>query len=217
VNHLDKALPARAKVAKPQHHPATPYADVPAFMHALAERQGTAARSLQFLVLTAARTGEVTGAKWDEIDLDERVWTVPAGRMKGHREHRVPLSDAVVALLKALPIEQDNPHLFVGPRGGSGLSNMGMVALLRRMGHGNVTVHGFRSSFRDWAAERTNFPNHVVEMALAHAIESKVESAYRRGDLFNKRRQLAEAWSKFCISPPPTGATVTPIRERVHA
>jgi integrase len=142
---------------------------------------------------------------------------VPAERMKGHREHRVPLADAVVALLKALPTEQGNPFVFIGPRGGAGLSAMGMVALLRRMGHGNVTVHGFRSSFRDWAAERSNFANHVVEMALAHKIGDAVEAAYRRGDLFNKRRQLAEAWAKFCTSPPATGERVVPIRERARA
>jgi integrase len=212
--HLDQVLPNRGDVAKVEHHPAMPYADVPGFVGALAERPGIAAPALRFLILTAARTREVVGAQWQEVDLAARTWVVPAGRMKGHREHRVPLSDAAVALLKALPTEQGNPHVFLGPRGGGGLSNMGMVALLRRMGRGEYTVHGFRSSFRDWAAERSNFANHIVEMALAHKIGDAVEAAYRRGDLFDKRRQLADAWARFCTAPAATGERVVPIGRR---
>ena len=136
---------------------------------------------------------------------------IPAGRMKGGKEHKVPLSERAIELLRGLPTEDGNGFVFLGPRGGSGLSNMAMTQVLKRMDRGDVTVHGFRSSFRDWASETTNFPNHVVEMALAHVVGDKVEAAYRRGDLLVKRRQLAEAWSKYCTSPPPAGA-VLPMR-----
>jgi integrase len=217
VNHLDKALAAPGQVAKPVHHAALPYAELPAFMAELGQREGTAARALAFTILTAARTGETIGATWAEVDLEDKVLTIPAGRMKGGREHKVPLNERAIELLRALPTEEGNPHVFIGPRPGSGLSNMSMTAVLRRMGYGHVTVHGFRSSFRDWAAERTNYPNHVVEMALAHAIGDKVEASYRRGDLFKKRQQLAEAWSRFCLSPPATGERVVPLRERTRA
>jgi integrase len=172
---------------------------------------------LELAILTAARTGEIIGARWDEIDLDDEVWTIPAGRMKGGREHKVPLSERAIQLLRALPTEEGNPHIFIGPRPGSGLSNMSMTAVLRRMGHGDITVHGMRSSFRDWAAERTNYPNHVVEMALAHAVADKVEAAYRRGDLLKKRFALAEAWARFCASPPVTSEGVVALRERARA
>jgi integrase len=209
--HLVEVLPARSQVAKPVHHAAMPFRQVPAFMAALHDREGTAARALEFCILTAARTGEVIGAKWDdEIDFADKTWTVPAGRMKGGREHRVALSERAVELLQNLPSEDGNAFIFVGPRAGSGLSNMAMTQVLKRMGRTDVTTHGFRSSFRDWAAECTNYPNHVVEMALAHAVGDKVEAAYRRGDLLAKRRQLAEAWAKYCTNPPPvaTGKTV---------
>jgi integrase len=195
------------------HHAALPWRDVPAFMAALREREGTAARALEFTILTAARTGEVIGAQWREIDLTAATWTVPAGRMKGGREHRVPLSQRAVELLQLK--EDGNPHVFMGSRTGSGLSNMSMTAVLKRMGYGDVTVHGFRSAFRDWAAEQTNFPNHVAEMALAHVVGDRVEAAYRRGDLLAKRKQLADAWARFCMSPPvaTTGAVVVPMRK----
>jgi integrase len=137
--------------------------------------------------------------------------------MKGGRAHRVPLAERAVELLRALPAEDDNPFVFIGPRSGCGLSNMSMTAVLRRMGHGGVTTHGFRSAFRDWAAEQTNTPNHVVEMALAHVVGDKVEAAYRRGDLFAKRKQLAEAWARYCMSPAPSGATVVPMRKGAPA
>jgi integrase len=209
--HLSEVLPARGQVAKPVHHAALAYAAVPVFMAELRKREGVAARALEFTVLTAARTAETIGAQWPEISFESKTWTVPAGRMKGGKEHKVPLSERAIALLRALPTEKGNKHLFIGSQAGSGLSNMSMTAVLRRMGHDDITVHGFRSSFRDWAGETTNFPNHVVEMALAHAVGDKVEAAYRRGDLLVKRRQLAEAWSKFCCSPPPAGA-VLPMR-----
>jgi integrase len=200
--HLAEVLPGRGQVAKVEHHAAMHYRDVPAFMAALREREGTAARALEFAILTAGRTNEIIGARWGEIDLAGRTWTVLAGRMKGGRKHVVPLCARAVELLQALPTEGDDGFVFVGPRAGSGLSNMSMTAVLRRMGYGHITVHGFRSAFRDWAAEQTNYPNHIAEMALAHAVGDKVEAAYRRGDLLAKRKQLAEAWSRYCTSPP---------------
>jgi integrase len=212
--HLAEVLPARGQVAKVDHHAALPYAELPAFMMALRKREGVATKALEFAILVAARTSEVIGAQWDEIDLDAATWVIPGGRMKGGRQHTVPLSKHAIELLRELPTEEDNHHVFVGPRAGSGLSNMAMTAALRRMGYRHVTVHGFRSSFRDWAAERTDYPNHVVEMALAHAVGDKVEAAYRRGDLLAKRRQLAEAWARFCAAPVVTGKTVVSIRGR---
>jgi integrase len=196
--HLSEVLPAPTKVRKVQNHPAMPYAQLPAFMIELRKREGIASRALEFTILTAARTGEVIGATRSEIDFKNKVWTIPASRMKAGREHRVPLSDRAVKLLKALPYEEDNPFLFVGMRPRTGLSNMAMAMLLQeRMGRDDVTVHGFRSSFRDWAAEETATPNHVLELALAHIIENKAEAAYRRGDLLEKRRPLMAAWAAY--------------------
>jgi integrase len=211
--HLSEALPAREKIQKTEHHAALPFDDLPEFMTALSQREGIAAQALEFTILTAARTNEVIGAKWDEVDLKAKVWTVPAGRMKGAREHRVPLSDRALEILYALPREKNNPFVFIGPRKGS-LSNMAMAACLGRMWRDDVTVHGMRSTFRDWAAERTNYPNHVVEMALAHVIDDKVEAAYRRGDLFVKRVRLMADWAKFAATKPmELGATVLPLRK----
>jgi integrase len=206
---IGKALPKTAAIAKPQHHPALPYDELPAFMAALAQRQGTAARALEFCILTAARTGEVIGATWDEIDLPNKLWTVPADRIKGGKEHKVPLSAPALALLTALPREQGNPFVFIGPR--RGLSDMALFAVLQRMGRDSITVHGFRSTFRDWAAERTNYPNHVAEMALAHVVGNAVERAYRRGELLSKRERLMADWARYCMQPPVRG-TVTPLR-----
>ena len=158
---------------------------VPAFLAELRNRAGIAPRALELTILTAARTGEILGAQWDEIDLANATWIVPAGRMKGGKEHRVPLSAPAVALLSTLYTAQGNPFVFISPQTGGGLGATTLFAVLRRMGRGNVTTHGFRSSFRDWASERTNFPSHVVEMALAHSIGSAVERAYHRTDLFN--------------------------------
>ena len=203
--HLAEVLPARNQIAKTRHHAALPFAEVPAFMTDLRARVGIAARALEFTILVAGRTSEVTGAHWSEIDLSAKVWTVPAGRIKGGREHRVPLSEPAVALLKALP--REGQFAFPGARRRRAISNMAMDAVLRRMGYkdGRATVHGFRSTFRDWAAEQTAYPNHVVEMALAHAIGNQVEAAYRRGDLFDKRRRLMAEWSRYCASPPNAG------------
>jgi integrase len=211
--HLSEVLPARGEIAKVQHHPALPFAEVPAFMADLARRDGMSARALEFTILTAARTGEVIGARWSEIDIAAKVWTVPAGRMKGQREHRVPLSDRACAILKSLPREAD--HVFPGTNKGEAISNMAMTTVLRRMGKSDITVHGFRSTFRDWAGEVSNFPIHVIEQALAHTVGNAVERAYRRGDLFDKRRKLMADWARFCSTKPADGGSnVTPIRAR---
>jgi integrase len=195
--HLEKLLPARRKVAAVEHHAALPYPELPTFMGDLRLREGLAARALEFAILTAARTGEVLGARWSEVDLDGRLWTVPANRMKAGREHRVPLSDAALAILSGL--DRTGDLVFPGQRRDRSLSNMALLMLLRRVGRDDLTAHGFRSTFSDWCAEQTNFPSEVREMALAHTVGDKVEAAYRRGDLFEKRRQLAEAWGRYCF------------------
>ena len=186
--HLENLLPARGKVRSTAHHAALPYIDLPAFMVELRKQPGIAARALEFLILTATRSTETRRAQWSEIDGEARLWAIPAQRMKGGREHRVPLSGAALALLEQL--DRDRPSLFpIGERA--------MAVLLGRMGRRDVTVHGFRSTFSDWCAEQTSFPSEVREMALAHQVADKVEAAYRRGDLFEKRRELAEAWSQY--------------------
>jgi integrase len=214
--HLSEVLPARGKIQRTNHHAALSFIDIPEFMAALRHREGIAARALEFSVLTAARTGEVIGATWNEINFKEKVWTVPDGRIKGGREHRVPLSSRALEILSELPTEKGNRFIFIGTRN-SGLSNMAMSTLLARMGR-DVTVHGFRSTFRDWCAERTNYPNHVVEMALAHVIGDKVEAAYRRGDLFAKRVRLMRDWARYCITKPmeATAANVVPLQRGRH-
>ena len=211
--HLDKLLPARSRVRGVKHHSALPFGELPAFMPQLRAREGTAAKALEFAILTAARTGEVLGARWEEIDFAAKVWTVPAERMKSGREHRVPLNKRALALLGELERNEAGP-IFPGARADQPLSNMALLETLRRMERGDLTAHGFRSTFRDWAAERTSYPGDVVEMALAHAVKNKVEAAYRRGDLFEKRCRLMEDWGKFCQRPPaaakPSGNNVTP-------
>jgi integrase len=209
--NLEHALPKPTAVRQVEHHAALPFAQVNDFIMQLRERRGIAARALEFLILTAARTGEVTGARWSEIDLDARVWTIPAARMKAKKDHRVPLSDRALEILRALPREAD--FVFIGDE--AGLSHSAMDQVRKRMGRRDFVVHGFRSTFRDWAAERTSYPNHVVEMALAHTIGNKVEAAYRRGDLFDKRRKLMADWARYCVTKPMTGTgtgTVVPIR-----
>lgn len=191
--HLDALLPARTKVRKVKHHPALPYPELPAFIKALRQREGTAARALEFLILTASRTGEVIGADWSEVDLERRVWVVPAERMKAGREHRVPLTDRAVELLGTPPDAHVGP-IFKAVRGDGPLSNMALLALLKRMERTDLTGHGFRSTFRDWVAEMTKFPAELAEMALAHTVADKVEAAYRRGDMFERRRQLMREW-----------------------
>lgn len=191
-------LPRRSKALAVKHHPALAYARTGEFMAALRQQQGAAARALEFLILTAARTSEVTGANWREINLGAAMWIVPAERIKAGKEHRVPLSAPALALVQAMARLRQGEFVFPGGRAGRPLTNMAMAGVLRRMGHSEITVHGFRSSFRDWAAERTNYPREVAEMALAHAVGDKVEAAYRRGDLFEKRRRIMAEWAKYC-------------------
>jgi integrase len=198
--HIDHLLPARSKVQMVKHHAALPYSAIGAFMKDLRGMEGTSAAALEFLILTVARTGEVIGARWSEIDLKDSIWVVPAVRMKSGRDHRVPLSSAAIAVLNRMSGAKDS-YVFAGQRSGAPLSNMALLMLLGRMNRGDITAHGFRSTFRDWAAERTNFPSEVVEMALAHAVEDKTEAAYRRGDLFDKRRRLLDAWADYCAKP----------------
>ena len=198
--HLDHLLPPRSRVRSVVHHPALPYQDLPTFMAELRTQDGIAARGLELQILTASRTGEVIGSRWEEFDIDRRVWTVPATRMKAHREHRVALSSAVVDLLTQLREISTSDFVLPGLRPLRPLSNMAFLAVLKRMGRTDLTAHGFRSTFRDWAAEQTSYPSEVAEMALAHTISDKVEAAYRRGDLFAKRVGLMEEWASFCSS-----------------
>jgi integrase len=200
--HLVELLPARAKIAPTEHHAALPWQHIGDFMAALRGQAGVGARALEFAILTAARTGEVLGATWAEVDMQASVWTVPAARMKAGREHRVPLAPAALAVLRevaALRIT-DAPEGFVFPGGREGkpLSDMALTMTLRRMQRGDLTAHGFRSTFRDWTAERTGFQREVAEAALAHMLGDKVEAAYRRGDLFEKRARLMSEWAAFC-------------------
>lgn len=196
--HLQLMLPARAKVRAVEHHAALDWREAPAFMVELRKRNSFGAKALEFLILTAARSGEVRGATWDEIDLDHGVWTIPAARMKGVRPHRVPLSAPAPGILHAMAELRDGSGLvFLGQKQGKPLSDMSLTAVLRRMARGELTAHGFRSTFRDWAAESTHYPNHVVELVLAHAIGDKVEAAYRRGDLFDRRTALMDDWAAY--------------------
>jgi integrase len=199
---LKHTLPARNKVKKVEHFAALPYAEIGAFMVALRRKRGMSARALEFLILTAARSGEVRGATWKEIDLGRRLWTVPAKRMKMRVEHRVPLSPAAVRLLEAMPRFEGTKYVFPAHKGGM-LTDMPLTMLLRRMTQtgeiaGKVTAHGFRSTFRDWAGETTRHPREVCEHALAHGLKDGVEGAYQRGDMLDKRRRLMEDWATYC-------------------
>lgn len=206
--HLDNLLASPSKLIHVEHFAALPYAKVGDFMKALDKQEGMGAIALKLVILTAARSNEVLGATWDEIDFKSKVWTVPAARMKtGKREHRVPLTEPVMAILKDLKQERKDiegkndpscPYVFPNSRGDGFLSNAVMLALLKRMNRRDITVHGFRSTFRDWAAENTEYPDEVVEMALAHAIQNKVKAAYLRTDLFEKRRVLMDEWAAHC-------------------
>ena len=207
--HLDHLLPAKSKVRKVEHHAALPYAQVGAFMVGLREQPGIGARALEFLILTATRTGETLGAIWNEVDIAARLWTIPAARMKAGKDHRVPLSDAALTVLKQMHAIRHSDYVFPGGRDRRPLSEMALLMLLRRMERGNVTAHGFRSTFRDWAAERTSSPREVAEAALAHAIPDAVEAAYRRGDLFDKRRKLMAAWAEYCAKRPARSCNCT--------
>jgi integrase len=206
--HLQNLL-AKPKVLTRGHHAALPYDQLPQFVAQLRGRQSMAARALEFAILTACRSGEVRNARWDEIDLIKAVWVIPKSRMKADKEHRVPLSDQAVAILTALMETRTSGFVFPGPGSGKALSGMAMAMQLRRMKADDITVHGFRSTFRDWASEKTSFPHEVCEQALAHTIGNKTEAAYRRGDLFEKRRELMAAWQSFCES----GGVVVPLRQ----
>jgi integrase len=202
--HLDNLLPAHAKVRDVRHLAALPHVELPAFLANLRLRGAVAARALEFLVLTAARTGEVIGVRWNEIDLLDKTWTVPAARMKAHRVHRVPLSARSLDILKDMHGLRSDPDAFVfpGPKPSKPLSNMALLMLLRRIQRTDLTVHGFRATFKTWASERTSFQNEIVEASLAHTIGGKVEQAYMRGDMFEKRRRLMQQWATFCTTAP---------------
>ncbi len=210
--HLANLLPMRRKLLR-GHHPAMPFADVPAFVRRLRKRDAVSALALEFLILTGARAGEVFGATWGEIDIDARLWTIPGGRMKAGRTHRVPLTDRAMEILTAAEKLRTDPRssafVFPGARRGRPLSNMAFKQLFVRMGVDGITAHGFRSSFRDWAGETTSFPREVAEQALAHVVGDETERAYRRGDALEKRRQLMEAWARHCEGSIPS--TVVPL------
>jgi integrase len=223
--HLDNMLPKRSKVAKVKNHPALPYTQIPEFMPALRAASGVGARALEFAILTAARSGEVRLSTWAEIDLEAKIWTVPAERMKAEREHRVPLSDAAVKLLKGMERFKGCDFVFSGTDKEKAISDMTLAAVIKRMNDGHeppawrdkegrpIVPHGFRSTFRDWAAELTSFPNHVAEQALAHTISNAVEASYRRGDLFEKRRRMMASWATYCQAKPASGNAVVGIGE----
>lgn len=210
--HLDVLLQSPGKVQTKSHFPALPFQDVAAFLVELRKQKGSSARALELAILTACRSGEVRGATWAEIDLNAATWTIPAERMKARREHRVTLNDESLAILKTTPAAERNGLVFPNTKGAM-LSDMALTATLRRMGRSDITAHGFRSTFRDWAAERTGYPNEVVEMALAHTIKDKTEAAYRRGDLFEKRVRLMREWGRFCNTVVKSAATVSAIHD----
>ncbi len=210
---LKSQLPERSKVQAVTHFAALAYADIGAFMEVLRAQAGVAAQALEFTILTAGRTGEVIGARWDEIDLTEATWAVPAERMKMQKLHRIPLSPPAMEIIWALKETSQSDFVFPGGRKGKPLSNMAMLTLLKRMDRRDLTVHGFRSTFRDWCAEQTNYAREVAESALANKISDAVEAAYRRGDLFDKRRRLMAEWAKYCDRPKTKGK-VLPIKKR---
>ena len=209
--HLAQLLPAHRKVRRVVHHPAMPFEDVPAFMVDLRQQSGAPARALEFLILTAGRSGEVRGTQWDEIDFASATWVIPPIRMKGNREHRVPLTPRCIAILEEMKAVRQGPYVFPGRTGDAPLWINALGYVLQQLGRDGVTAHGFRSSFRDWAGERTAFPREVAEQALAHQTGNYVELAYRRADALEKRRKLMAAWSDYCSKPAPAG-TVVPLR-----
>jgi integrase len=214
--HLSELLPKASKIQRVQHHSALPFEQIHPFITKLREKGGTAMLALEFLILTAARTGEVIGARWDEVDLQNRVWSIPAERMKAGKQHRVPLNARAVEILNTLHATATNSYIFPGWKTDAdmGLSNGAVLALMKGMDdYKQHTPHGFRSTFRDWCAERTNYPNEVIEMALAHTIENRVEAAYRRGDLFEKRARLMADWAKY-IETPVRPARVHDLKEQ---
>ena len=211
--HLDKLLPKPSKVRPVQHRDALPYGDVPAFLEALRKHSGTAVQALEIVIFTAARVSEVVGATWAEFDLKDATWTIPGSRIKSGREHRIPLSTAALKVLQRLHTTKQNEFVFPGQKVGKPLTIAAPMKQLRDMGHEKLTVHGFRSSFRDWCGEQTNFPREIAEAALSHVVKDKTEAAYARGDLFDKRAKLMQAWAQYCTTPKKS-ADVTPLRKR---
>jgi len=222
--HLDKMLPKRSKIQKVKHHPALPYDRIGAFVAELQSHEAISALALEFLILTVGRTNEVIGFRWPELDRQAKIWTIPADRMKGGREHRVPLSDRAIEILDKILAAKSSDFVFPGTGVRKSLSNMALEMMIRRMNGASdptwvdergraIVPHGFRSTFKDWASERTNFANEISESALAHGIEDKSEAAYRRGDLFEKRRRLMDAWAKFCAAP-LRPSSITEIRSK---
>jgi integrase len=206
---LEHALPARSKIAKVEHHAALPYAEISTFMAKLRQDSGVATACLQFITLTAARLDEARSATWDEIDLPNRIWIVPARRMKADKEHRVPLSDSVVAVLERMQEIRQSDYVFPGRLDGRPIGDNTLWRLAKEAAGSDITIHGLRSSFRDWAAERTSFPREIAELALAHTVGSAVERSYARTDLFEKRRRLMQQWAAFCAKPAPAGEVVS--------
>jgi integrase len=215
TNYLSETLPASRKVSPIVHHKALPYADLPVFVQQLGQHKGIGPMALEFIVLSVCRTSEVLKARWSEFDFDKKIWTVPAERMKGRKSHAVPLTGRMIKLLKSLPREGgDDSLVFIGIKAGKPLGKMTLPKLIDAMGH-DVTVHGFRASFRTWAGEMTSFPREAIEFSLAHVVGTDSEQAYWRGDMIEKRRKLMEAWSTFVGSPPVRkSGTVTPIRAK---
>jgi integrase len=208
--HLENLLPKTSKLSRVEHHAALRYIEIGAFMARLRCQDGVGARALEFAILTAARTGEVLGARWGEIDVVEKLWTIPPSRTKTGEEHRVPLPQRALGIVEEMLIVRQGEVVFPGRRRGRPPSHQAMLRVLVKMQRPDLTVHGFRSTFRDWAAECTNFPREVCEGALSHAVGSKVEAAYRRGDLFRKRAQLMAAWDRHCAAP-PIAAEIVPL------
>lgn len=213
--HLDNLLAAPSDVQEVKHHAALPFKEMGVFMADLRTREGMGARALEFAILTAARSGEVRGATWQEIDLSEKIWTIPSARMKAKKEHRIPLTEDSITLLSGLPQLDDTALVFPSSKPNAPLSDMTFTAVLRRMGRGELTVHGFRSTFRDWAGETTSYPRETVEHALAHQLKDKAEAAYARGTLFEKRRRLMNDWSLYCDKAQGKTAKILSIQKEV--
>ncbi|WP_239442093.1 tyrosine-type recombinase/integrase [Saezia sanguinis] len=195
---MDKLLPARSKIQRVEHFKALHYRDIPQFIKLLQQREGVSARAVEFAILTVARSGEIRGALWSEIDFEEKLWIIPARRMKMDKEHRIPLCDKAMRLLNHLPRLDGCDFVFPAPRSNKALSDMSLTAVLKRMDYQGITMHGFRSTFRDWAGETTHYPREVIEHALAHKLKDKAEAAYQRGDMLQKRRLLMQEWADFC-------------------
>jgi integrase len=216
--HLSNLLPPRSKVQRVKHFPAMTYAELPSFMAGLRAQTSTRSRCLEFAILCAARTNEALGVRWDEIDLEQGVWTAPAARTKGGRAHRVPLSERVVAILREQQARREGDYVFPGRFGGGApLSATSLLDALHATGRTDVTAHGFRATFRTWAAERTSFQREVIEAALAHIVGDETERAYQRGDLFDKRRRLMDAWAEFCGQPARISNKIVNMNSRVPA